>query len=238
MKRMRTTRLFHTVCLLSILSAFALACSSQTTSSWTSPGDAGVEAAADASPSAVDDPNCEAQVGPSQTVSQRCCLSYGIDGCGANLFCAAFDGRTVATCYIGGSRKSLETCVEPTNCASGKCVAGQCQSAAQDVCKPAIGCANPDLVCAKVDDDHGNGSPVFAFRCESPFSTSLGAVQICRVCKNDAGCEKGLACLDGRCKGAAGTALDTGVPMDYRQPELCCSSGTWAKNEQYSYSCR
>ena len=49
---------------------------------------------------------------PSQGLSQPCCLSHGADACGAGLFCAAFDGRKIPTCYTENSRADRATCFQ------------------------------------------------------------------------------------------------------------------------------
>lgn len=80
----------------------------------------------------------------SQTVSQPCCLAFGVDACGANLFCAAFDGREQPTCYVERSRKDLEACTEDRQCVSGACnsLSGKCRSTPLTKCDPATGCAD------------------------------------------------------------------------------------------------
>lgn len=69
---------------------------------------------------------------PAQTVSMPCCLLHGRDACGALLFCAAFDGRTVPTCYPERSRLPEETCAEDVHCASGACLGGVCSRSGRD----------------------------------------------------------------------------------------------------------
>lgn len=78
----------------------------------------------------------------SQGISQPCCLAFGIDACGANLFCAAFDGRTQPTCYAEHSRQGLESCTEDRQCASDGCntTSGQCQSLPGATCDSSVGC--------------------------------------------------------------------------------------------------
>lgn len=80
----------------------------------------------------------------SQGVSQACCLGYGIDACGASLFCAAFDGRTQPTCYAEHSRLDQETCTADNQCASSSCntTAGACRSLPGSNCSATIGCAD------------------------------------------------------------------------------------------------
>lgn len=57
----------------------------------------------------------------SQPLSGPCCPERGIDACGALLFCAALDGRTVPTCFPERSRKAWESCTEDRQCVKGSC---------------------------------------------------------------------------------------------------------------------
>ncbi len=83
-------------------------------------------------------------IGKSRGVSQACCLSYGVDACGAGLFCAAFDGRTQPTCYLERSRPDMASCNGERQCVSGTCnaTAGKCKSTPLMTCDPAIGCSS------------------------------------------------------------------------------------------------
>jgi hypothetical protein len=66
----------------------------------------------------------------SQALSQACCTERGADACGAGLFCAAFDGRTQATCYAEGSRADGQTCTADIQCSGNSCNAsGICKKA-------------------------------------------------------------------------------------------------------------
>lgn len=56
-----------------------------------------------------------------QAVSQPCCEKWGLDACGALLFCAKFDGREVATCYPNRSRMVNESCQDDSHCVSNVC---------------------------------------------------------------------------------------------------------------------
>ncbi len=56
-----------------------------------------------------------------QAPSQACCLEYGVDACGAGLFCGAFDGRTVPTCYVERSRADGASCTQDIQCVSNSC---------------------------------------------------------------------------------------------------------------------
>lgn len=53
---------------------------------------------------------CPDDVPPARGLSERCCPSFGADACGAGLFCAALDGRTIPTCYPEHSRAEGATC--------------------------------------------------------------------------------------------------------------------------------
>ncbi len=88
------------------------------------------------------DPSACAQP-PSQGVSQPCCEARGVDACGAKLFCAAFDGRTVATCYLERSREDGEQCTQDRQCASQSCNTdlGACRALPGSNCTAMLGCA-------------------------------------------------------------------------------------------------
>ena len=75
-----------------------------------------------------------------QNVSQPCCVAYGPDACGANLFCAALDGRTVATCYPLHSRLSGESCTGTEQCLDGTCIGGICCRQAGQACLDSTQC--------------------------------------------------------------------------------------------------
>jgi hypothetical protein len=80
---------------------------------------------------------------PSQGLSEPCDPGWGLDACGAGLFCAAFDGRTVSTCYAEGVRRGGETCGEDRHCSNRSCAlpAGRCRADAYQSCSPDLGCA-------------------------------------------------------------------------------------------------
>lgn len=60
-------------------------------------------------------------IGASRTLSETCCLDYGLDACGAGLVCAALDGRTIPTCYAEGLRVGGQQCTANSLCASRSC---------------------------------------------------------------------------------------------------------------------
>lgn len=80
-----------------------------------------------------------------QGASEACCPAWGVDACGASLFCAAFDGRTQATCYPLRSRADRAECTADEQCASASCnaEAGGCRSTPFTACDEGFGCA-PD----------------------------------------------------------------------------------------------
>lgn len=158
-------------------------------------------------------------VEPSKGMSEACCLDYGIDACGANLVCAALDGRTVATCYLEGTRKGLESCTADALCASGECnkTAGKCKSLASEACDVAIGCVLPpgnagQAKCAAVTSKDG----VDTTKLQCLVSTGM---ETCRFCSTNAECDGGYVCLGGRCVGNHGAM---NIPMD------CCGYGVAA----------
>lgn len=100
----------------------------------------------DGGTSSTDDPaSCGSQP-KSQPVSSPCCTGYGIDACGADLFCAAFDGRKQATCYPVHSRLAGETCTADDQCATLSCntTAGKCKALPGTKCDLSVGCANDE----------------------------------------------------------------------------------------------
>jgi hypothetical protein len=132
-------------------------------------------------------------------------MDYGIDACGAGLFCAAFDGRTQATCYPERSRPDMEECAADAHCASGSCntTVGRCQSSPFRPCEVGVGCADTDdggFVCIDGECDLTEG--VMGSPCERDDdcddgvcdgSTCLGA-EGSVGCTEDADCQSSLCC--------------------------------------------
>lgn len=86
----------------------------------------------------------------SQGPSDPCCPDYGVDACGANLFCAAFEGRKTPTCYVEGQQLGGEECTDDVQCASKSCntKVGKCAGVTVgDSCDPEAGCAGALTVC-------------------------------------------------------------------------------------------
>jgi hypothetical protein len=86
---------------------------------------------------------CKELFPASQTLSEPCCEEWGVDACGAGLFCAAFDGRKQATCYAENSRRDGEACGADLHCASRSCNVEKaaCRSSNYARCDVTIGCA-------------------------------------------------------------------------------------------------
>lgn len=82
--------------------------------------------------------------------SESCCPDHGADACGADLFCAAFDGREIASCYREYSRLGLEECTADVQCATRSCnqETRKCRSATADACEVATDCADSRYRCA------------------------------------------------------------------------------------------
>lgn len=153
----------------------------------------------------------------SQAVSQPCCLARGIDACGANLFCAAFDGRTQPTCYLERSRLDMTECGEDRQCVSGACndAVGQCQSMPGTTCDAKVGCATVDGARAVCVEE----------RCR----TTDG--EIGDPCARDSDCTNGNCSADHRCLGKEGAACN-----DHRSDQcgegLCCKGNKCADCRQ------
>lgn len=118
---------------------------------------AGCSASSDAAPG--DD--CTS-IGPARLPSQSCCPALGTDACGAGLFCAAFDGRDVPTCYAEHERPDMAQCTADVQCLSGSCNTklGACRSVYGQPCTEEIGCAP--------------GSFGSQYACEGAFGTGKG----------------------------------------------------------------
>lgn len=134
-----------------------------------------------------DDESCsESKV---QSLGEPCCEKYGIDACGAGLFCAKLDGRTVATCYPNNVRKSGETCTDDIQCMSNTCSAGgECAASRNEECSPKGGCEE-GYVCA-------------AFLTDLARAPQCLAVGQDGVCLEDRDCSNGASCRSGHCVSA------------------------------------
>ncbi|MBK8015175.1 MAG: hypothetical protein IPK13_28025 [Deltaproteobacteria bacterium] len=77
-----------------------------------------------------------------QGLSAPCCMSRGIDACGAGLVCAALDGRSQASCYLEHSRNDHAECTDDIQCMSGSCNKdfGSCRSSPTALCTLSLGC--------------------------------------------------------------------------------------------------
>lgn len=87
-----------------------------------------------------------------------CCPSLGADACGAGLFCASFDGRTIATCFRERSRLTGESCGDDRQCEHGSCnlELGRCRAAEGEVCTRTLGCGPSDAGGRQVCQTNGH----------------------------------------------------------------------------------
>jgi hypothetical protein len=132
--------------------------------------------------------------GRSRTLSEECCPDFGVDACGAGLFCAALDGREVPTCFLEGSRRSGETCEEDRSCGSGTCRAGRCQSLLGESCSVDVGCTNPV-----------NNNEVIVCL-PSTLECVRGGFDLGDSCDDDVECDSG-ACFNDQCVDGDGASL-------------------------------
>ncbi len=139
-----------------------------------------------------------------QGPSQECCPRHGADACGANLFCAAFDGRTVPTCYVLGTRLPGRECLSSEQCSTQSCnlETGKCRPILGLECDEATGCV--DALC-----DEG--------MCVAPIG-SLNS-----RCAEDAHCNDGMACVKGRCGDPNGARCET-ILSSHCASRLCVAA--------------
>lgn len=139
--------------------------------------------------SAVGQQRCLGSLPPSQALSEPCNLEYGIDACGALLFCAALAGRDVPTCYPERSLLNGERCTEDRQCSSGGCAIeeGMCKAMRYEGCTREVGCASADDVCGYF---FGFLEPI----CGDPANRQKGS-----ACSDHKECNAGLLCWDGAC---------------------------------------
>lgn len=157
-----------------------------------------------------------AEARPLALEGQPCCPALGADACGAGLFCAAFDGRTIPTCYRERSRRSGERCGDDRHCEHGSCNldVGRCRAGEEEVCEREVGCAPNMSGVRQVCLDYGDGRG----RCVANRGTSS------EWCTLDEHCLDGTCTMvTGRCgSGTTGDGCDddedcVGIPcIDHR----------------------
>ncbi len=135
-------------------------------------------------------------LGRSRGPTQECCRTFGIDACGALLFCAAFDGRTTPTCYPERSRLDGQSCDEDRDCTSGACsaTAHACKSVLGQACTAEIGCAPAPT-----------GRPAACDTTTAPARCRETSRELGGLCEADAGCASGH-CVHLRCILGPGSA--------------------------------
>ena len=152
--------------------------------------------------------------GPAQGLSDPCCPIHGIDACGAELFCAAFDGRTVFTCYPDGVRSAGESCLEDVHCAGGACsTVGSCKSMPGESCTAEVGCSNPDAdeiwVCSRENSHCVPGGKSIDAACSEDVVCASGhcVYSHCTAGSEGAACQDHDDCDSGRCDASAHVCL-------------------------------
>jgi hypothetical protein len=130
---------------------------------------------------------CTASIPKAQPPTAECCPAWGIDACGGGLFCAAFDGRSVAVCYLEHSRTGGQECFDDLHCVTASCntAVGKCRVSPGERCSEEIGCAP------------SGGS---TYGC----SGGVCVKTMCSVCGE-------LACCDGVCTDAAIDTFNCGT---------------------------
>lgn len=168
----------------------------------------------------TDEPSCKTTFPVTQPLSAPCCTEWGIDGCGAGLFCAALDGRTQATCYPVRSRRHRETCLADDNCVSEHC------DADTKTCnlRPGTSC-NPGDPCAR--DENGVPHTCLESRCTptpcDPIrQTGCAESETCDLVGETAGCRKvGPSKLGESCYGLAGLPCARGLTCGGTCSRIC-----------------
>lgn len=118
-----------------------------------------------------------------RALSESCCESYGVDACGAGLFCAAFDERDVSTCYANRTRSPGQTCSDDEHCSTAQCSEhGFCAALPTMTCEPEWGCTGMEA----------GGRYVCADGQCQPTGRASG------YCLDASDCE-GYLCVDARC---------------------------------------
>jgi hypothetical protein len=175
--------------------------------------------------------DCSA-IGRSRGPTQECCPSFGVDACGALLFCAAFDGRTTPTCYPERSRTDGQECSEDRQCTSSACnaIARKCKALLGQPCTATVGCAPAPDGEGTVCDTTGSDP-----RCRTT-SRELGG-----LCEADAGCNSGH-CRQMRCiQGPGGACMsDTDCLGGFCAPGPggpTCATGTIGSPCRLSADC-
>lgn len=172
----------------------------------------GATATGTATTSPAADP-CGAKI-KSRGPSLACCASFGIDACGAGLFCAAFDGRTQATCYALRSRADSAECSADEQCQSGGChpEAHKCRATYGSACSQDLSCATmPDGGTAACS---GTPKP----KCEKVYTEA----NVGDACATDTDCKSAKCSTAHEC---LGKMFDKCTANDQ------CASGTCSKSQ-------
>ena len=147
-------------------------------------------------------PACD--LGSSRSLSESCCEDLGVDACGANLFCAAFDGRKQATCYPERSREDMTECTDDVQCVSGECNTSEekCKSLQGAACTEVIGCISAvdktPYICVagtcKRDPSYCPTSTVKSGKATCDTAISTNCCTSATACSEDPDCVTRLKC--------------------------------------------
>lgn len=192
--------------------------------------------------------DCRLSTPALQTMSEPCCAAWGRDACGALLYCAAIDGRTLPSCAPEGSQGPLERCSEDVACASGTCssTTSLCLGELGDPCTVETGCAparggarvgcDPRATppaCAPVGDGFTTSvciedADCLSHKCEGGLCRRAVPGPYGEPCVDGADCTSG-ACVEARCTAAAGEscsdASDCGPGRACGRCSTCASTG-------------
>ena len=225
------------------LTAIALVSGACGTTQPTGSGTSGAPASGDeADAGTTDAASCTAAFPVSQPVSAPCCTEWGIDACGAGLFCAALDGRTQATCYPERSRRHREGCLEDSQCSSEHCdpVTKTCSLPPGASCNQGDPCDRDDKgVPHECIESRCTATP-----CDPIEQTGCAESETCDLVDDTTGCRKvGPSKLGESCAGIADPPCARGLTCRGTCSYICrtdadCSSGiqclkTWPSSFGY-----
>ena len=213
------------------LIAIALVSGACGTTPPTGSGTSGAPASGGEADAGATDASCTGAFPVSQPLSAPCCTEWGIDACGAGLFCAALDGRTQATCYPERSRRHREGCL-----ADNQCVSEHCHPVTKTCSLPPGASCNQGDPCDR--DDKGVPHECVESRCTATpcdpiYQTGCAESETCDLVEATAGCRKaGPSKLGEPCSDLMGAECVRGLTC-YGVCRRICSSDADCPGESY-----